>query len=185
MLLVNLWGAPGAGKSTTAAAVFSMLKQRGCRAEIVTEYAKELVWSGRRDDLVDQASILGEQNRRQLRLARSGCVDVAITDSPLPLVVFYRDWGHRLPNLPESFARYAMDQFAAYRNLNYFLRRGPWSFDGGGRIHGEDEAERIETALLAFMESHRLPYTLASPGQTTHEALVRDVLARLAEPGAP
>ena len=43
MLVVNLTGAPGAGKSTGAAYVFSQLKMRGINCELVTEYAKDKV----------------------------------------------------------------------------------------------------------------------------------------------
>ena len=41
MLIINLFGAPGAGKSTGAAYVFSQLKAAGVNAELVTRYGKE------------------------------------------------------------------------------------------------------------------------------------------------
>lgn len=44
MVVVNLFGEPGAGKSTGAAYIFSALKMHGINAELVTEYAKEKVW---------------------------------------------------------------------------------------------------------------------------------------------
>jgi len=44
MLVVNLFGAPGAGKSTGAAYIFSQLKMAGINAELVTEFAKDKVW---------------------------------------------------------------------------------------------------------------------------------------------
>ena len=43
MILANLFGAPGAGKSTGAAYVFSKLKMAGINAELVTEFAKDKV----------------------------------------------------------------------------------------------------------------------------------------------
>lgn len=46
MLIINLFGAPGAGKSTGAAYVFSQLKAAGVNAELVTEFAKDKVWEG-------------------------------------------------------------------------------------------------------------------------------------------
>ena len=46
MILVNLFGAPGAGKSTGAAYIFSQLKMNGINAELVTEFAKDKVWEG-------------------------------------------------------------------------------------------------------------------------------------------
>ena len=44
MLVVNLFGAPGAGKSTGAAYIFSKLKMSGINVELVTEFAKDKVW---------------------------------------------------------------------------------------------------------------------------------------------
>ena len=42
-LVVNLLGAPGSGKSTIAASIFSKLKFQNLNVELVSEYAKELV----------------------------------------------------------------------------------------------------------------------------------------------
>ena len=42
MLVINLFGAPGAGKSTGAAYIFSLLKMYGINAELITEYAKDM-----------------------------------------------------------------------------------------------------------------------------------------------
>ena len=39
-LIVNLFGVPGAGKSTGAAYIFSRLKMLGVNAELVTEFPK-------------------------------------------------------------------------------------------------------------------------------------------------
>ena len=44
MILVNLYGAPGSGKSTGAAYIFSKLKMAGVDAELVTEFAKDKLW---------------------------------------------------------------------------------------------------------------------------------------------
>lgn len=43
-LVVNLFGVPGAGKSTGAAYIFSQLKMAGINAELITEFAKDKVW---------------------------------------------------------------------------------------------------------------------------------------------
>ena len=44
-LVVNLFGVPGAGKSTGAAYIFSQLKMAGVNAELITEFAKDKVLS--------------------------------------------------------------------------------------------------------------------------------------------
>ncbi len=45
--VINLWAGPGAGKSTTAAGLFNLMKIRGYNVELVTEFAKEMVYEGR------------------------------------------------------------------------------------------------------------------------------------------
>lgn len=42
-IVVNLFGAPGAGKSTGAAHIFAELKMCGINTELVTEFAKDKV----------------------------------------------------------------------------------------------------------------------------------------------
>ena len=44
MKVINLFGGPGCGKSTTAADLFARMKLRGLSVELVTEYAKDVVW---------------------------------------------------------------------------------------------------------------------------------------------
>ena len=64
MILVNLFGAPGAGKSTGAAYIFSQLKMRGINAELVTEFAKDKVWEGSKAVFENQAYIFDAVVRR-------------------------------------------------------------------------------------------------------------------------
>ena len=89
MLVINLWGAPGSGKSTTAAGLFFLMKINKFKVELVTEYAKDLVWDRRDSMFGNQLSIFSEQNWRLHRLRDHG-VDYVITDSPLFLPVFYK-----------------------------------------------------------------------------------------------
>ena len=86
-IVINLFGAPGAGKSTTAAFLFGELKSMGLDVELVTEYVKDLVWDKRYKELSNQIICFGQQMRRIERLI--GQVDIIITDSPLLLNAYY------------------------------------------------------------------------------------------------
>lgn len=79
-LVVNLFGTPGAGKSTGAAYIFSELKMRGINAELVTEFAKDKVWENNDEVFKNQAYIFGKQSYKMSRCRDK--VDVIITDSP-------------------------------------------------------------------------------------------------------
>ena len=87
VLIVNLYGAPGAGKSTGAAYIFSRLKMAGVNAELVTEFAKDKVWEESKAVFENQAYIFGKQYFRISRL--EGKVDAIVTDSPLILSCYY------------------------------------------------------------------------------------------------
>ena len=58
-LVVNLFGVPGAGKSTGAAYIFSCIKMAGINAELITEYAKDKVWERNDEAFRNQAYIFG------------------------------------------------------------------------------------------------------------------------------
>ena len=45
MKVINLFAGPGIGKSTTAAGVFWKMKTLGFKVELVTEFAKSLVYA--------------------------------------------------------------------------------------------------------------------------------------------
>ena len=46
MVVINLFGGPGCGKSTAASYIFSKLKMLGINAELATEFAKDKTWEG-------------------------------------------------------------------------------------------------------------------------------------------
>ena len=89
-LVVNLFSGPGAGKSTIAAELFAKLKWEGIDCELVTEFAKELVWEQRHDTFRNQIYIFGKQHQMVFRVL--GKVDVVVTDSPFILSAVYDEY---------------------------------------------------------------------------------------------
>ena len=85
--IIELYGGPGTGKSTTAAGLFHRMKTERYKVELVTEYAKDLVYEERHNVLSDQLYIMAKQYRRVSRLL--GKVDYIITDSPVLLSKIY------------------------------------------------------------------------------------------------
>lgn len=68
MKLINLYGGPGTGKSTTRSGLFCLMKRAGLKVEEVTEYAKDLTYEESWALLKNQQHVTGEQDRRQRRL---------------------------------------------------------------------------------------------------------------------
>ena len=120
MNVINLYGGPGCGKSTTAAALFVYMKLKGYNVELVTEYAKDLVWDNRLEDMLDQQEyIFAKQNHRLHRLREK--VNYAITDSPLLLSIVYPDaltW----PAYYE-FCEFVRATDRTYDSANIYLKR--------------------------------------------------------------
>jgi len=88
-LVINLYGGPGTGKSTTAAHLFALLKSRGVNAELVQEYVKQWAWESRKPVNYDQFYFFGKQSRKEYSLF--GAVDVIITDAPVCLGAYYTE----------------------------------------------------------------------------------------------
>lgn len=173
MLVVNLWGAPGSGKSTTAAGLFFLLKINKWHVELVTEFAKDMVWERNESIFGDQVRIFAEQNRRLRRLDEYGGVDVAITDSPLPLPAFYQPKDYLA-----GFTPLVMEQFNRYHNVNYLLQRRAHSFEALGRRHGETQAVAIENDLRTFLDTHTINCKTVAADPYTPQVIMEDLKVR-------
>lgn len=171
MIVVNLWGPPGSGKSTTASGLFFLMKINKFKVELVNEYAKDLVWDRNEPMLKNQMAVFAEQYRRQERM-ESHNLDFIITDSPLPLSMIYRPEGYL-----ETFDKMVMETFQSHNNLNYFLRRTQ-SFEKFGRLHNEQEANRLGGLIEGLMKEHNIDYTPMEADPLTPERILADIEAR-------
>lgn len=149
MLVVNLFGVPGAGKSTGAAYIFSQLKTKGVNAELVTEFAKEMVWENNNEVFKNQAYIFGTQSFRISRC--NDKVDVIVTDCPLFLTAFY----NKSPVLGEDFNRVVFNVFNSYNNMNYFIDRVK-DYNPIGRRHTEQESKSLKQPMLDMMNRYKV-----------------------------
>ena len=146
MKLINLFGAPGSGKSTAAASLFSTLKSKHIKTELVGEFAKELIYLGNEIQLVNQVYIMGSQYRKQKDLERYG-VDIAISDSPLQLQLTYcRD----KPYYNELIALVDKLQLEFNNHNVYIHRAAPYQMHG--RMQTEQEADALDKIIYESMK---------------------------------
>lgn len=151
---INLFGGPGVGKSTAAAELFSRFKKQGKSVELVTEFAKDLVWENRQSTLEIQPYVSMKQFRNLARL--KGKVDYVITDSPIIKDSVYA-------------RRYATELPQDYHNLLFFLHENlgdsinilltrEHMYDSEGRYQTEDQAIEIDRELRFLLELHDIDY---------------------------
>lgn len=152
--IINIFGAPGAGKSTVSSQIFSELKYHNVSCELVNEFAKDLTWSERHRDLRVQPYIFGKQLLRLERLI--GKVDYIITDSPLLLSLVYTN-----ESWPLSFSKMVVDIFHSFSNLNFLIKRTK-PYIQSGRNQTEIESDILYTKIHSMLESNNINYKLVS-----------------------
>lgn len=175
-IVVNLFGAPGAGKSTGAAYIFSMLKFQGVNAEIITEFAKDKVWE-ENDEVFkpnNQCYLFGEQYYRLSRCKDK--VDVIVTDSPLPLSILY----NKGEVLKESFNTMVMDCFNSFNNINFFLLRDK-PYNPKGRLQTESESDALVEDLNKLMKERNIKHSILKGTKENYDKIVELVLSQLKE----
>jgi hypothetical protein len=172
MIVVNLFGVPSAGKSTGAAYIFSQLKLNGINAELITEFAKDKVWENNTEVFKNQAYLFGKQSYRMSRCKDK--VDVIVTDSPLPLSIFY----NKDTVLGEDFNKTVMNVFNSYNNLNYLLLRVK-PYNPIGRHQTEKESDALKQPMVDLLNDRDIEYTEHDGGVEGYEEIVADVLKHL------
>lgn len=147
--VINLYGGPGTGKSTTAAHLFALMKQASMNVELVTEYAKDKVWENSLGVLGNQVYILGKQYHRMFRLLNK--TEYIITDSPLLFSLYYGS------SHGDSFKNLVLDLYRSMDNIDIFLHRVK-KYVPLGRMQTEPEAKAIDQALLEILDNLKIPY---------------------------
>lgn len=151
-LIINLFGAPGSGKSTTMAGVFAKLKARGYDCEMVTEFAKDLVWEKREETFKDELYIFAKQAHRIFRV--NGKVDIIITDRPLLATVLFNNlYGKKSKNLDNL----VIEEFNSYNNMNFLIER-VGDYQSNGRNENEDASNRMQIMTEGILQDLGLLY---------------------------
>lgn len=128
-----------------------MMKMRGHKVELVTEFAKDLTYKKDFITLSNQLAVLGEQDHRLRRL--EGHVDYVITDSPLLLSIVYAQGIYA----EQWFKRAAWGAFCTYDNTNFMLKRAK-PYATYGRSQTEDEAREIDGVLRRLLDAYGVDF---------------------------
>ena len=169
MILINLYGGPGSGKSTGAAYIFSKLKMAGINAELITEFAKDKVWEESKEVFNNQAYVFGKQYFRISRCAKK--VDVIVTDSPLLLSIIY----NKDPVLGEDFNKVVKNVYHSFNNRNFFLNRVK-SYNPIGRFQTEEQSNEISTSIFNLLKSNNIKFDVEEGNFDGYDNIVNQIL---------
>lgn len=175
-LVINIFGGPGAGKSTGAAYIFSYLKMRGVNVELVTEVAKDLTWEEASNNLKDQIYVFGKQQHRLYRC--SDKVDVIITDSPIFLSTLY----NKDQSIDSSLRQLALDVINKYDNYNVLLQRVK-PYNPVGRSQTAEESDEIKEAIEAALIETEQEYELVNGDISGYNYITKKVIEILINRG--
>lgn len=151
--VVNLYGGPCIGKTTLAASVFAYLKKSGVDVELVSEYARDMVYDGAFKTLENQLYIFAHQHHRLWRLR--GKVEVVVTDSPLLLTLPYD------PTQDPAFKAFVYHEYRKFHNLDFILKRETQFTRDGGRRHDEEESLTVDIKIREILDDFKIPYAWA------------------------
>lgn len=157
--VINLYGGPGAGKSTAAAYLFFLLKITGANAELVREYVKEWIWDERKFGQYEQIYFLGKQIRRESLLY--GKVDYIVTDAPVMMNLLYAEkyCGEFISDGVRSATLnyYNQAKHDEYNHIHVLLKRSK-PYQAEGRYQSESEAIEIDDEVKAMLNKYSIPF---------------------------
>ena len=163
MEVINLFGGPGIGKSSTAAGLFYLMKRAGINVELVTEVAKDKIWDGCEKLLENQLAVFAEQHHRLWRL--HDMVDFVITDSPILFSILYKPEGY-----PDCFDDLVHEMFNRFTNLNVLLTRDlSREFSKVGRLHDLEQSKNIDIKIKDLLESKKYSFSGIKADNSSHE----------------
>lgn len=169
-LHVNLYGGPGAGKTTSMAHIFALLKWRGYECEMAPEYAKDKVWEGNLGVLDNQMYIFSKQLQRSWRVKDK--VQVIISDAPLLNSILYD------AENSSDFHNLILKKYNEYDNYNIFLNRNDKKYSENGRIQSYEEAQQLDKKILQIFSDFSIPYYTYNTGEPNMELIVNDIINR-------
>ncbi len=155
--IINLIAGPGVGKSVMASLVFAKLKIQGFNAEIVPEYAKQLVWTEEFELLNNQYHVSYYQNK--LLKALDEKTDLIITDGCLLHGLVYNMINQNNTSDKDKTHNAILEWFHNSKNINIYLERNTnINYQQEGRTQSKEEAHHIDNLLKFQLFNNHITY---------------------------
>lgn len=170
--VINFIAGPGVGKSVMTSLAFARLKMMGYNAEIVPEYAKQLVWTGEFEMLNNQYHVSYYQNK--LISALTGKTDLIVTDGCLLHGLVYNMINPDNTSDKDKTKAAILNWFDGFKNINILLERNPdLTYQQEGRIQTPDEALHVDNLLKYQLFDNKIEYKSFTSGEDTIPEILR------------
>ena len=168
-IVINLFGGPGAGKSTLASELFVLFKRNGHQVELVREYAKSWAYDEKHiDTLMKQTYILAKQAQRESSLY--GKVQYIITDCPLALSGYYCQKYLGTPAMSVLMLEFLREAATSGVEHVYFRVPRRKEYNPNGRYETEEQAQAIDAEQATFFGNYFEPIELrGAEGELAYE----------------
>lgn len=173
-IVINLFGEPGAGKSTAAMDITARLKRKGINAEYVSEFAKDKVYENNGEVFKHQEYLFGKQSFKMGRVRDK--VQVMVVDSPLILSIIYNNNEY----LDDNFYITVENVFNSYDNRNYLLTR-KHTYEDEGRIQNEEEALEVRKQIIRALDTMNISYNFATSSDIDCEIIANKIAEEIRE----
>ena len=167
MIVINLFGEPGSGKTTAMHGMIYKLRLLGYHCEMANEWIKDSVWDGSKYPFSDQIYVFSHQLKK-LRQLRNKGIDFVVTDSPLCLSVVYGVES-------KLFEELVIQEFNTFTNVSYYLNRIT-PYDPIGRRHSSKSASYVGKIILDSLKIHNIPYSIHNSSEDGINAMVSEVV---------
>lgn len=160
--VINLYGAPGSGKSTIASGLFYHMKMAGLNVELAPEYVKPKLFEENTYVFKDQLYCFAKQNKKLREL--NGKVDFVITDSPLLMSLIYNSTEVCL------FNDFVVQYYRQYDNMNFLLKRNH-KYHTEGRMQSEQESDTVGEELEKYLNTYNIDYKTLPSNESMYNIL--------------
>lgn len=174
--IINLFGGPGAGKSTISSGLFYELKRLNISCDNPYEFPKQVAWEDNPSQINDQLYIFANQHRGIVR--SYGKVDYIILDSPILLSLVYKNgYSNEYPVslYGDKFDEMVIEVFKKYDNINLFLNR-PEDFQDEGRFQNYEESIMFDNKIKSIMDTNSIDYRTINVNEHTIDFILKFVL---------
>ena len=175
-IVINFLGGPSAGKTLMSALTFAEIKSlHKYTVEQVPEYAKQLIWQNRLEELNNQYQVSTKQYK--MIKAIDGKVDFICVDSSLLLGLYYnRTFPDNVCDVTKT-DKMIHEKLNEFKNVFIYLERNEeFPFETQGRVHDEKESRIIDQDLLELLKEFNIEYLKVPSCKSSIPMIVKYIL---------